>query len=379
MNRKAFLTLLALLVVLGGAGIALFWQDLSAWRGGNAKTGAKPFEKLALDEIAQIRITDGKAETTLTVKDGRWVVGQRGDYSANAQAIGDLLVKLPEVKVVQTENVGAALLPRLNLVQPAKDANKDAKDAESAGTLLELSDPTGKVLASLLLGKKVIKTEDSPLPIKQETPVGRYVLSPGIQSVLVISDALNSAQAKPEHWLARDFFKAERIKSLTSSGDGAQWKIARSEEYGQWKFVDGGGRLDASAAAAAVNALASLAFVDVAPDVKAESFEKPRTMVAETFDDLTYTIKFAKKPGSEDYYLMVAIAGEPPRARRVEKGEQPADKERLDPQFADDLKKLDARLKLEKSLSARTYVVAGKTLAPLLKQRSQLVAAKPTQ
>ena len=36
MNRKAFLALLALLVVLGGAGLALFWQDLSLWRGTNA-------------------------------------------------------------------------------------------------------------------------------------------------------------------------------------------------------------------------------------------------------------------------------------------------------------------------------------------------------
>jgi len=34
----------------------------------------------------------------------------------------DLLVKLPDLKVVQTENVGATLLPRLNLVQPGKDA-----------------------------------------------------------------------------------------------------------------------------------------------------------------------------------------------------------------------------------------------------------------
>ena len=32
MNRKSFLILLGLLAVLGGAGLALFWNDLSAWR-----------------------------------------------------------------------------------------------------------------------------------------------------------------------------------------------------------------------------------------------------------------------------------------------------------------------------------------------------------
>jgi hypothetical protein len=371
MNRKSFLVLLGLVVVLGGAGLALFWQDLSAWRSTSARIGSKPFAKLPVNDVAQIRMVDGKGEATVALKDGRWVVRQRRDYSANYQDVSDLLVKLPDLKVVQTETVGASLLPRLNLVQPGKDA----KSADAAGTMLELSDKGGKLIGSLLLGKKVIKTEDSPLPIKQEIPVGRYVLSSGNQNVLVISDALRSAEARPELWLAKDFFKVERIKSLTASGDGAPWKITRSEEYGQWKFAEGGGQLDASPAVAAVNALAALAFTDVAPEVKADGLEKTRTIVAETFDNLTYTIRLAKKADGGDYYLSFAVNGDPPRERTPEKGEKPADKERLDKQFAESAKKLDARLKLEKGLAAWTYVVAGKTLEPLLKDRAQLVAA----
>jgi hypothetical protein len=371
MNRKSFLVLLGLVVVLGGAGLALFWQDLSAWRSTSARIGSKPFAKLPVNDVAQIRMVDGKGEATVALKDGRWVVRQRRDYSANYQDVSDLLVKLPDLKVVQTETVGASLLPRLNLVQPGKDA----KSADAAGTMLELSDKGGKLIGSLLLGKKVIKTEDSPLPIKQEIPVGRYVLSSGNQNVLVISDALRSAEARPELWLAKDFFKVERIKSLTASGDGAPWKITRSEEYGQWKFAEGGGQLDASPAVAAVNALAALAFTDVAPEVKVDGLEKTRTIVAETFDNLTYTIRLAKKADGGDYYLSFAVNGDPPRERTPEKGEKPADKERLDKQFAESAKKLDARLKLEKGLAAWTYVVAGKTLEPLLKDRAQLVAA----
>ncbi len=108
-----------------------------------------------------------------------------------------------------------------------------------------------------------------------------------------------------------------------------------------------------------------------------DDLEKPRTVVAETFDNLTYTLKIAKKPGSGDYYLRVALAGDPPRERKPEKGEKPEDKERLDKQFAESSKKLDERIKLEKSLAAWTYVVAAKTLEPLLKGRAQLVAAPP--
>jgi hypothetical protein len=379
MNRRTFLILVILLVVLGGAGLAMFWQDLSAWRSTGSRIGAKPFGKLPVNEVAQIRLYDGKGEVTLALKDGRWVVRQRGDYGASVQEIGDLLVKLPDLKVVQTESVGATLLPRLNLVAPGKeekaDAKADAKKAEGAGTELQLSDKSGKVLGSVLLGKKYVKIEPSPLPIKQETPVGRYVLSPGNPTVLVLSDALKNADAKPEQWLARDFFKAERIRSLAASGDGAQWKIARKEEYDPWKFADGGGELDPGKAVAAVNALAGLTFSDVAPDVKAEAFDKPRTLIAETYDNLVYTVRFAAKSGGDDYYLSVAVGGEPARARVLEKGEKSADKERLDKQFEEALKKLDARLKLEKGLAAWTYVVPAKTLEPLIRTRSELIAA----
>ena len=373
MNRKTFLILIGLLVVLGGAGAALFWQDLGTWRSSNTRIGFKPFEKLPVNEVAQIRLYDGKGEATLALKDGRWTVKERGDYSASVQEIGNLLVKLPDLKVVQTENVGATLLPRLSLVAPAANAKADAK-AEGAGTQLELSDKSGNLIGSLLLGKIVVKIEPSPLPIKQETPVGRYVLSPGNPTVLVMSDALKNADAKPDLWLAKEFFKVDRIRSLAASGDGASWKIARKEEYGQWKFADGGSELDPSKAVAAVNGLAGLAFSDVALDVKAENFDKPRTLVAETYDNLVYTIRIARKPGSDDYYLAVALSGEPARTRVLEKGEKPADKERLDKQFDDTLKKLDERVKFEKTHSAWTYVVPAKALEPLIRARGDLVA-----
>ncbi len=370
MNRKTFLILIGLLAVLGGAGMALFWQDLGVWRSTGTKIGSKPFEKLATGEVAQVRLYDGQNETTLVLKEGRWTVRQRGDYSASVQEIGDLLVKLPDLKVVQTESVGASLLPRLNLVEPAKDAK-----AEGAGTQLELSDKNGTLLGSLLLGKIVVKKEPSPLPIQQETPVGRYVLSPGSPIVLVMSDALKNASAKPEAWLAKDFFKAERIKSLAASGEGAQWKIARKEEFDQWKFADGAGELDPGKAVAAVNGLAALTFNDVAFDVKPDTLDKPRTFVAETYDNLVYTIRVAPKAGSEYFYVTVTLSGEAPRARTPETNEKPADLERLDKQFAETLKKLDDRVKFEKGLAGWVYMVSAKNLEPLLKTRSELVAA----
>jgi hypothetical protein len=69
------------------------------------------------------------------------------------------------------------------------------------------------------------------------------------------------------------------------------------------------------------------------------------------------------------------VSGEPPRTRTPEANEKAADKERLDKQFEDALKKLDDRIKLEKSLGGWVYVVSAKTLDPLLKPRAELVAA----
>ena len=373
MNRKAFLILIGLLVVLGGAGFALFWQDLSAWRGSDTKIGSKPFEKLPVNAVTQIHIVDGKGEVTLMVKDQRWVVKQRNDYNANYQDISDLLVKLPDIKVVQTENVGPALLPRLNLVQPGKSENKDAKNAESVGTLLELSDKDGKVLVSTLLGKKVIKIEDSPLPIKQEKPVGRYVLNPGNQTVLVLSDGLVNVEAKPEGWLSKDFFKVDRAKSIVSGGSGPQWKLVRDDEFGRWNFADGKGLIN-SVALETVKAFSEMTFTDVALDVKPESLDKPRVFAAETFDNLVYTIKLAKKADGDDYYVSFTVTGEPPRERKPDKWEKAEDKERLGKYFVDDLKRLDARLKREKSLNGYTFVVAGKTLERILKDRAEITA-----
>ncbi len=372
-NRKQFLILVIALVVLGGAGLALFWQDIAAYRASGAKIGAKLLPGFKIADVAQIRLKDAKGQVTLVKKDDRWVVHERGEYTANFQDIGDFMVKLVELKVTQSESVGAALLPRLDLAAPDK--------GEGAGTLLEFKDNTGKMLASLIVGKKVLKKDPlNPLPAaKDGVPAGRYMLQSGAQdTVVVVSDPLNAAEAKPGRWLAKDFFKADRIKTLAVGPEGAtpQWKLTRDVEWGQWKFASGGGKLDASAAVGAVNALGSPTFTDVAIAVKPEDIEKPMVLTAETFDNLTYTLKLAKKKAGDDYYLNFAVAGEPPKQRTPEKGEKPEDKERRDKEFAASLKKLEERVASEKALAKWTYVIGRSAVEPLLKDRAQMVREK---
>jgi hypothetical protein len=382
MNRRQFLMLMLAVVVLGGAGLALFWQDIAAYRASGARIGAKLLPDLKVAEVAQLRLQDARSQVTLVRKDAAWVVKERNDYVANFQEISELLIKLADLKIVQSETIGPSLLPRIDLLEPGKpaDGGKPAP-TEGVGTLVELKDAGGKTLATLVLGR-IVKKKDpgNPLPAAQDgVPAGRYILVGGkTDTAVVVSDPLSNVEARPGRWLARDFFKADRIRTLTVAGEGGmQWKITRTEEWGQWRFAAGGGDLDPSAAVAAVNALGGLEFRDVAVEAGVDDAgAKPVLVTAETFDNLTYTVKLAKQKSGDDYLLSFTVAGEPPRTRAPEKGEKPEDAQRRDKDFADALKKLEARLAGERALAKWTYVVEAKALAPLLKQRADMTARK---
>ncbi len=373
MNRKQFLILLAALVVLGAAGLALVWQDISAYRASGAKIGAKLLPALKIADVAQVRLQDAKNQVTLVRKEKTWVVEERGGYPASFQEISDLMIKLVELKVTQSEQVGASLWPRVELADPGK--------GEGAGTLVEFKDAAGKPLARLVLGKKVLKKDPmNPLPAaKDGVPAGRYVRVDGAGDVvIVVSDPLEKAVADPGRWLTKEFIKLDRVRTLAVGAEGgaANWKIARDEEWGQWKFAAGGGMLHPSAAVMAVNKLGQISFNDVATDPKAEATEKPLVAVAETFDNLVYTLKLAKKTKGDDYIVTFTLAGEPSKTRVPEKGEKPQDKERNDKAFAESLQRLQARIAMEKALSGWAYVIGKSELEPLLMNRSDMVVRR---
>lgn len=375
MSRKHFLYLVIALAVLGGAGLALFWQDIADYRASGAKIGAKLLPGLKIADVAEIGLQSPKHQATLARKEKTWVVQERGGYPASFQEISDLMIKLVELKVTQSEQVGASLLPRVELADPGK--------GEGGGTSIEFRDTAGKVLAGLVLGKKVLKKDPlNPLPAaKDGVPAGRYVRIVGAKdTVVVVSDPLGKAEADPGKWLDKEFFKAERIRTLAAGPEGASshWKIARAEEWGQWKLV-GGGNLNPSAAVGAANKLGSLSFDDVALDPGKEASGKPVVVVAETFDDLVYTVKLVQKGKGDEYLLSFTVKGEPPKARAPEKGEKAEDKERRDKEFADSRKRLEERIAAEQALAKWTYVIGRRELEPLLRTRGEMEAPRREQ
>jgi hypothetical protein len=372
MNRKQFFLLVIALAILGGVGMALFWKDVEDYRASGSKIGAKLLPGLKVADVALIELRDAKGTVTLVRKENHWVVQERESYPADFKAISDLIIKMSDLKITQADQIGESLLPRVELVVPGK--------GDGSGTLVDLKDAAGKTLQSVVLGRVVLKKDPgNPLPTAQDgVPAGRYVrVLSGKEQVVVVSDPLTNAVAQPGRWLDKDFAKIERIKTLTVSGE-AGWKITRDLEWGQWKFAGGGGELDASAAVGAVNGLGQLSFNDVAIGAKPESEGAPTTVVAETFDNLTYTLRIAKRKDGADYLVSVSVAGEPPAAREIEKGEKekPEDKERRDKEYAESRKRLELRAARDKARSAWTYVVEAKQVEPLLKTRAQMIAQK---
>ena len=93
MNRKQFLMMLAAVAILGGAGLAMFWQDLAGYKESGAKIGAKVLPNLKAADATEIRLKDAKRELTLVSKNGSWSVKERGNYPADVGEVSELLAK----------------------------------------------------------------------------------------------------------------------------------------------------------------------------------------------------------------------------------------------------------------------------------------------
>src|SRR5438105_9322116 len=119
MNRKQLVILLVLVVVLGGAGLVLRQRQSASWQAGNSALGKKLLGDFPVNDVAHIALKQGTNELNVAKKNDLWAVRERDDYPANYSEISDFLLKARDLKVVQSEKVGASQLPRLALVTSA--------------------------------------------------------------------------------------------------------------------------------------------------------------------------------------------------------------------------------------------------------------------
>src|SRR5437667_4432032 len=153
MNRKQLFVLLVLVIVLGGAGILLRKKQSASWEGANPAIGKKLLGEFPVNDVAHISLKQGTNQVNVAKKNDLWVVRERDDYAANYSEISDFLIKAKDLKVVQSEKVGASQLPKLALVASA---------ATNSALVVDFKDQKDKTLRTLLLGKKHMKKSDRP-------------------------------------------------------------------------------------------------------------------------------------------------------------------------------------------------------------------------
>jgi hypothetical protein len=179
--------------------------------------------------------------------------------------------------VVQTEQVGASQLPRLEL----------APGGKTEPTSVEFRDASGKAIKTLTLGKKHMQGSGQDSAMDEMGggggyPDGRYVqVSGAVGAMSVISDPLTDVEPVAGRWLNKSFFKIEKPKSISVTFAEAtnSWTLTRETEGGQWKLAEAKAeeKLDAGKSAGVTAPFGSPTLNDVAVGLTPEQsgLDKP--------------------------------------------------------------------------------------------------------
>jgi hypothetical protein len=374
MNRKQALIALALLAILAIAGAAVVVSDRSSWGPGDSRAGRKVAAGMRISDVAEIAIRDSAGEMHLVRGKTEWTIPERAGFAADTNRVAELLVKLAEMKIVQSEPLPGDQRGRFDLLEPK------GKEVARAGTLLELKDAKGGTLARLLLGKKILKggAPASHAPGEAEAS-GRYLTAgDDAGTLLVVAEPLAEVESKPDLWLSKDLVRAEGVKSIASSRDGKpRWRVTRGSESSDWKFSGSGRKPDLQKATDLASSMGWVNLVDVVADPgKVDTgLDHAVVVTAETFDGLSYTLRIGRQVG-DNYYVKVAVAGEPRKTRAPKKNEKAEDKAKNDKAFEERRKKLLEQLERESKLDRWVYLVAKSGVAPLLRDRPGLMPEK---
>jgi hypothetical protein len=352
-NARLAVVLVVLLAALGGGALLVYRSERAQAPASAARLGQPVLAGLQAADIQAIEIREPGATLTLVRRPEGWVVAERANFPADVDKVRELVLTAIGLKVGQVESISGKDRAGLQL--------------DASGTRLEFRGDAGKPLATLIVGKKYFKRE--PRNAATANPDGRFVQVPDAAgAALVVADPLRLASAKSAAWVSKEGFGAELVRTLEvdSPADG-KWRISRTRDDTKWKLnpLYTGEKLDVIRANSASYSLHRVAIDDVAPPglrPDETGLDKPVTVVAGTFDALTYTLKLGKLRG-DDYYAMVWVAGEP-------KVTGP-DAEKRSKQVAE-------RLPREHALEGQVLLISRHKFEDVLKKRAEMLEKKDT-
>jgi len=362
MNRKQLINFQVLVVVIGGAAWLHSRKQMASWSNPNSAVGQKLLGDFQVNDVAQIRMQHGAEVVDLMQTNGLWCVSERGGYPADFSQISRLLLKLRDLKIVQTEAVSPSQWARLNLAVSGTGTN--------SATLLAFYNAGGKPLRTLWLGKshqhQSTQPSASPDMGDQGWPDGRYILAAtNADTVAVIADPLTEVNPDAGQWLDKTFFKVEKPQTVSVTYPNAtnSWELVN--ETNGWKLAAAkpGEKLDDTQASETAESLSSPGFNDVAVGLTPQQtgLGHATRIGIKTSEGFDYAINVGSET-NENYFMTVAVSA------TLAKTNAP-----------DESKKLADRLAQESKLKQWTYLVPNWTLEPLLKTRAQLLVVKPAE
>lgn len=390
MNKRQVITLWVIAIALAAAiAFVKFGRNQEIKSSTSRTTGQTLIESFPANDVASIEIKGATDATTLIKKDGKWIIVQRDNYPAKPSEVNGLLRIIGDLKVTQGMQAGPSFAPRFGM----DEASKDPKEH---GISVAFKDASGKELTKVTIGKNIESTAAaSPMGGGSS---GRFVRNHADESGFYsVSELFSSLSEEPKRWLAEDFFKPEKIQSVSVTQPGKSdifWKVVRADENGD--FALEGASASEAVDPAALNAFKSLfsftRFEDIVPAAEVEKRadnDQKRTLKIVTFEGFNYTITFTPNkagtvpppanpedpapPAEETYLVTIDVSAEIPKERKKEEGEKEEDAKAKDSAFAERSKALTEKLAKEKALAGLTFEVSKSSLEAAAKTRGDLL------
>ena len=284
MTTKSLVILGAAAAVLGGA--AYFCNSGRKIQAPSVN-GKQVLPDFDVSDVAKVDI-GGERKLTLAASDAGWTIDTLHGYPADVTKIRENLLELKDLTVGQSAN-GKKI---------------------DAGTLVEIKDAKGKVLASATLGGKHMSKPRGQSPYGGGSyPDGRYVKYG--DGVVLVKDTLDAFDGDPKKWCESRICSvpSSDVKAVTYTKGGETVKLSRKDSTWTLEGLGDKEELDSSKTYSLDSALSYLDFSSVADPKRPEAefgFATGSVYTVSLKNGQTYTAKVGDASGADRYFKVSA-------------------------------------------------------------------------
>ena len=284
MTTKNLVILGAVAAVLGGA--AYFCNSGRKMK--SPSVNGKPvLSAFDVSEVAKVEVGSAK-KLTLSASDKGWTIDTLYGYPADVTKIRENLLKLKDLTVGQT----------------AKGQKIDS------GTLVELKDAKGKVLAATTLGgQHMSKPRGQSAQFGGGYPDGRYVKYG--DGVVLVKETLDAFDGDPKKWCDARICSVPSadVNAVTYAKGGETVKLTRKDSTWTLEGLGAKEELDTSKTYSLDSALSYLDFNSVADPAKPEAefgFATGAVYTVSLKNGQSYVAKVGGVSGADRYFKVTA-------------------------------------------------------------------------